>query len=544
MTNYNIQMKQRNPANNGWNNIYPITTDSNVISSSGRPIGIKIDERMLSVKDFGAKGDGITDDTTAIQNAFNYAKANGSVKLFFPEGTYLINNYIQVYKNTTAIFHFNAVVKRIGSYFKMFANGKLGNATYVSGGYNGDGNIHFIGGTFDLNCQAGSSYPLAPSQTVSFFDLGHAENVSFEGITVKNGQIGHYFQVSSMKNVRFKNCWFGDVNYTGDGSNYDYELIQIEMATSTSFPSFGVYDNTISRDILIENCTFSNVIRAIGTHSDGKYGGSSVIYCENIRIINCDFDTSFDNMLNITAFKDFKVKGNLIKNAAGFGINFLNSDDGEVQGNIVISIQKSGMNLISLTNSKIFKNYLKDICLTNAAPYSAIRLTTCANNNFEDDTVTSTAAPNFHYAWYSSDGCTGNKIISHNYSKGTVATISGADDTEKANFMVGGGQVTLFDGDLSANGNTGTLIDDIRNFSFIVVIGNDNSSTTASMSARVITKAEIIYSNMLGPTGRFRLICDDSNSSDRVDFSFPNGTTIQADAISGTCHIRRVIGVI
>jgi hypothetical protein len=38
MTNYNIQMKQRNAANNGWNNIYPTTLDSNVIDSKGKTL--------------------------------------------------------------------------------------------------------------------------------------------------------------------------------------------------------------------------------------------------------------------------------------------------------------------------------------------------------------------------------------------------------------------------------------------------------------------------------------------------------------------------
>ena len=54
----------------------------------------------VNVLDFGAKGDGTTDDTTAIQSAYNAANTStGSVTVFFPSGTYLISNTINCTPN-------------------------------------------------------------------------------------------------------------------------------------------------------------------------------------------------------------------------------------------------------------------------------------------------------------------------------------------------------------------------------------------------------------------------------------------------------------
>ncbi|WP_184549760.1 glycosyl hydrolase family 28-related protein [Mucilaginibacter sp. FT3.2] len=44
----------------------------------------------VSVKDQGAKGDGITDDSKAIRNALLYAKAHKIANVFFPDGSYMV----------------------------------------------------------------------------------------------------------------------------------------------------------------------------------------------------------------------------------------------------------------------------------------------------------------------------------------------------------------------------------------------------------------------------------------------------------------------
>lgn len=47
---------------------------------------------VATVKDFGALGDGTTDDTVAIQTALNSVKTAGGGELYFPAGTYIISS--------------------------------------------------------------------------------------------------------------------------------------------------------------------------------------------------------------------------------------------------------------------------------------------------------------------------------------------------------------------------------------------------------------------------------------------------------------------
>ena len=79
-------------------------------SSAGENIVFPADAGVLNVKAFGAKGDGVTDDTAAIQAALN-AYPNGQRIIYLPNGTYLVSDKLSwpagtpgtgnEYKNTT-----------------------------------------------------------------------------------------------------------------------------------------------------------------------------------------------------------------------------------------------------------------------------------------------------------------------------------------------------------------------------------------------------------------------------------------------------------
>lgn len=76
------------------------------VGADGRPASWKKKARdVLNVKDFGAKGDGSTDDTAAIQAAIDYAVAAGRRSVYFSAGTYIVTSplHAQVETGTTTV---------------------------------------------------------------------------------------------------------------------------------------------------------------------------------------------------------------------------------------------------------------------------------------------------------------------------------------------------------------------------------------------------------------------------------------------------------
>ncbi|WP_191560136.1 glycosyl hydrolase family 28-related protein [Metabacillus idriensis] len=68
---------------------------------------IGADNQILNVKDFGAAGDGVTDDTSAIKKALYKGK---NKKIFFPEGTYSVSDTLTI-KGNTDVYGSKAIIK-------------------------------------------------------------------------------------------------------------------------------------------------------------------------------------------------------------------------------------------------------------------------------------------------------------------------------------------------------------------------------------------------------------------------------------------------
>lgn len=511
-------------------NVIQTTLDTNLPSIYGQiydtfinvKYGYKNEKLGINLEPL--KGDG-TNELTNIQKYFDLAKTLGKVKLYFPTSVYGIDNgYIRLYKNTYVQMDSDTTIKRLGAYNKMFINGEKGNSTYAYG-YNGEGNITFVGGILDLNAPLSG---ISSTMTLSAFDLAHAKNIKLVDVTITNGQIGHYIQVASCKDVYFINCKFLKQTNNTTGN---YELLQIETSSEKAFPTFGGYDDTISENINIIGCEFDGVIRGLGTHSK-----SGTQRCKNITIQNNIFKNSSDTMLYCVGYEDVKIENNTFSDIGAFNINLNDCVDIKIKGNTTNRVEKGFIFATSVNGLIVNSNNMTDIALNNSASYSLIRLTTCTSVNI-DNNVTLDSTPSYEYFVYTSNSCV-SVIVGNNNIINGLTNLYGGDGVN-----IHGGNVILFEGDLSEITTSATLSDSVKNYKALIVVGNDNSSATATVSTMYIPKEMLVVSTS---TSRYRMVLDSIEGQyDKIDFSFPTDNSVRLDSrgVSVTTRIRKVIGI-
>ncbi|HGK9164000.1 TPA: multi-ligand-binding adhesin PfbA [Streptococcus pneumoniae] len=290
---------------------------------SDRIIKKEFEDTALSVKDYGAVGDGIHDERQAIQDAIDAAAQGlGGGNVYFPEGTYLVKEIIFLKSHTHLELNEKATILN-GINIKNHPS-----IVFMTGLFTDDGaqvewgpteDISYSGGTIDMNGALNEegtkakNLPLINSSGA--FAIGNSNNVTIKNVTFKDSYQGHAIQIAGSKNVLVDNSRFlGQAlpKTMKDGQIISKESIQIEPLTRKGFPYALNDDGKKSENVTIQNSYFGKsdksgeLVTAIGTH----YQTLSTQNPSNIKILNNHFDNMMYAGVRFTGFTDVLIKGN------------------------------------------------------------------------------------------------------------------------------------------------------------------------------------------------------------------------------------------
>ena len=278
-----------------------------------RTLQQKLDD-FVSVKDFGAVGDGITDDTESINRALYevYCRSNSTTArkvLWFPAGRYIISDGINVPSN--------AIIRGEGASNTIIV--QTADPTYVSYVFITADSLQQIGGQVGYN---GASLP----SDITISDIG-AESQS-DGIWLTNAS---KVQITRVNFIGALTRPTGIGNETtglyinGSYMNQPTDINVLDCYFSGF--NYAVYqqDTEYSRNILFNSTTFFNNYQGIVVTT----GGGMV---NTMTVSNCVFDSIGDTAIktnyatNITStFNSFRDVGNNylgIGNAIAYCVDF------------------------------------------------------------------------------------------------------------------------------------------------------------------------------------------------------------------------------
>jgi hypothetical protein len=389
----------------------------------GRTVNDKLQE-FVSVKDFGALGDGVTDDTVAVQAAVNAAP-----NILFPPGTYILNNVI-VPANRSIFSQGGATVKlkpQAPLVFNPIFNVTGGNISFDRLVFDGNRANQPVNGFSD-------SWNTGPNGTGKSNRAGVYMDGTYSGLSVVNCEFTAFYAGSiatqNVSNIVIDKCYFHDSN----------------LEACFLYASSGVHENA-----KVTSCAFKNL-----------YSGDPVVEA------NCIVTTSYDGVIvaNNTAdnfARNFSklelcsraiVTGNKMSNNRIEGFNCMQAQSGGVDitfSNNVARNVKRGL-LISLGNfsqvsvlSNIFDTassisgspdgiaienaeevFVSGNLVKNVDRY-AFYVSNCRNTVLTNNVSSQTTNKNFPSIGFftSSTTAAGNVVISGHNSSGTQSSNDG-----------------------------------------------------------------------------------------------------------------------
>jgi len=249
-----------------------------------RTVQAKLDD-FADVRDFGAVGDGVTDDTAAINRALYQLycrEINTQIRrsLYFPAGTYRVTNTIV-----------------IPTYAKLVGEGANCSTIYLSPD---DSSVP------DYVARYGDSL----QQT--------GVNIGNNGATPpRNIEISSMSFTSAVANNVFlvdqaNQCWFDSVNFTGPVTEAELLNAGPDPLPEISCIDFNSIGSLIVSDITFDKCGFYNMTYAVNTN----------VEIAGITVSNSQFNLLYQGISLTDSPTGFRVLHNVFDNIYAEGVVF------------------------------------------------------------------------------------------------------------------------------------------------------------------------------------------------------------------------------
>ena len=287
-------------------------------------------------------GDGIHDDTKALQECIDSVKDGGTV--YFPAGTYLISAALIFYSGQTFKLSDNAVILRSAESENItrYLLASYSEPDWV--GYEGTHDVVISGGVFDGNAEL--------TEKSTLVNTVHCRNIRIEGCRFRHCSMWHMIEINSTENATVSNCIFEGNSYTLIPENLLNEQIQLDLAHDGSYGSVYNCDGTLidfcKDDTVCSNIVISdNIFKCAGFPAIGHHGDCGH---HNILIEKNIFDGSSGN-------KE-KSRGHIIFSPSVFDVKirdniFILPDDSDAQSYGIVFENPNGEKLS--TKNNIFK---------------------------------------------------------------------------------------------------------------------------------------------------------------------------------------------
>lgn len=296
------------------------------IAAGGTAVATTVQAKLrewVSVKDFGAMGDGTTDDSVAIQYAVTECEGT---TLYFPSGTYIVGTPITVPNNITMVGDLGTTTLKLKTKIyspssgDMFVISGVSNVSVI--GINGDGNKGNIGSTRN------PFHVIYQSDNITFSDCSFA---NCEGITLNFSD--------DVDNIMVKSCSFTNCGGNKDGSDgYRWQAVAFSGGAGGR-----------SSNIKIVGCSFSEVGLDCISLSD----------CDNVVVADNASNSTYTFLFNTPDPRystNLTVTGNVIANVTQapltntvnpIAIDLPNVRGATISGNTIRTVDQAGIGIFT-----------------------------------------------------------------------------------------------------------------------------------------------------------------------------------------------------